>query len=95
MNEIVAMMQKDLSGSILGLTSQVQSLGNELTGIDSKLGRSLEERIEHVVNMTSGLSRDFDVLAGRLEQVCRAAEASAARLATRTGVPSYRPQTDD
>ena len=95
MNEIVAMMQKDLSGSILGLTSQVQSLGNELTGIDSKLGRSLEERIEHVVNMTSGLSRDFDVLAGRLEQVCRAAEASAARLATMTGVPSYRPQNDD
>ena len=46
MNEIIVMMQKDLTGSILSLTSQVQSLGSELTGIDSKLGRSLEERIE-------------------------------------------------
>jgi DNA repair ATPase RecN len=95
MNEIISMMQKDLSGSILGLTSQVQSLGSELTGIDSKLGRSLEERIENVVNMTSGLTRNFDVLAGRLDQVCRAAEASAARLAAMTGAPSFSPQNDE
>ena len=95
MNEIIVMMQKDLSGSILSLTSQVQSLGSELTGIDSKLGRSLEERIENVVSMTNGLTRNFDVLAGRLEQVCLAAEASAARLTTLTGVPSFSAENDE
>ena len=95
MNEIIVMMQKDLTGSILSLTSQVQSLGSELTGIDSKLGRSLEERIENVVSMTSGLTRNFDVLAGRLEQVCLAAEASAARLTTLTGVPSFSAENDE
>ena len=45
--------------------------------------------------MTSGLTRNFDVLAGRLEQVCLAAEASAARLTTLTGVPSFSAENDE
>ena len=95
MNDIVSMMQRDLSGSIAELTGQVRSLGHELSEIDSKLGQSLEQRVEHVVSLTSGLSRDFDTLGERLKQTCLAAEASASRLAAMTGGLAYPPQADD
>ena len=80
MNDIVVLMQRELSGSITILTGQIRALGAELTGIDSKLGSSLDQRIERVVTMTSGVVKDLDLLGKKLNQICLAAEGSVSRM---------------